>query len=157
MKTEEPFVVAESDLKAGHLVAVVIHSALIAGLACYVAVVEVVRRGSQQHGAFESIDTVTYACFAVAIALPFAIKVVRGMFLARKPGDDPRALVVRLQRAAGVTAALCEIPAVLGLAVFVMGGAQVDFYLLLAISLGMFVVYFPRLSEWKERMTGRRQ
>jgi len=156
VRTEDAFGVAESDLDVGHCVAVVIHSALIAGLACYVAVVEVVSRGSQQRGAFESIDTVTYACFAAAIALPFAIKVVRGMFLARKSGEDARALVVRLQRSAGVTAALCEIPAVLGLAVFVMGGAQVDFYLLLAISLGMFVVYFPRRSEWKERIAGGR-
>jgi len=59
----------------------------------------------------------------------------------------------RLITSAVVTAALAEVPAILGLALFMLSGLRGDFYALLALSLALQAVYFPRLDGWREWTT----
>jgi len=56
----------------------------------------------------------------------------------------------RLTTAAVVTYALCEVPAIFGLALFFLGGHSSDFHLFLFLSLFLFAVHFPRFSQWEE-------
>jgi len=48
-----------------------------------------------------------------------------------------------------ITFAFCEVPAVLGLVLFLIGGLRTDFYILLAISLGVKFANFPKYAEWE--------
>jgi hypothetical protein len=67
-----------------------------------------------------------------------------------RPGEDQRGLVSRLSRASVVTSALAEIPAVLGLVLFLLTGLSRDFYPLLFVSLFLEFMYFPRLRVWQD-------
>jgi hypothetical protein len=49
-----------------------------------------------------------------------------------------------------ISAALCEVPVILGWVLFFLSGNVRDFYILLFISLVLFVLYFPRFSNWEE-------
>lgn len=45
---------------------------------------------------------------------------------------------------------LSEAPGILGLILFLLGGLNIDFYLLLFASLLLVFMYFPRRSGWEE-------
>jgi hypothetical protein len=64
--------------------------------------------------------------------------------------------IQRLMTAAVITYALCELIAVLGLALFFLGGSSTDFYVFMLISLFFFSVYFPKYGRWEEWMRERR-
>ena len=86
----------------------------------------------------------------VAIALVEAslIRFLRGALLAPRAGAG--APGPRLQTASIVTLALCESVGVFGVVLFVISGSAADFYLFLALSLGLFAIYFPRHDRWEE-------
>lgn len=78
------------------------------------------------------------------------IGVVRRSLLARHLTAGPAAQAQRLVSTAVVVAALAEVPAILGLVLFMLFGLRADFYALLLLSLGLQAVYFPRLDGWRE-------
>src|SRR5712691_3235756 len=55
----------------------------------------------------------------------------------------------RLVTTAVITAALAEVPAILGLVLFMLFGLRGDFYALFALSLALEAIYFPRLDGWR--------
>jgi len=59
-------------------------------------------------------------------------------------------VLARLRTGALVAAALAEVPAVLGLVLFVLAGRRADFYLLAGWSLLLQLVHFPRQERWEE-------
>ena len=44
---------------------------------------------------------------------------------------------------------LAEVPAILGLVLFMLFGLRGDFYVLLALSLALEAFFFPRLDGWR--------
>jgi hypothetical protein len=134
-----------------HRIAVVIHCAIAASLLAYIGVVEFLLWGDPLRGDTAAPGAVRYTCFAAALSLAVAVNLIRGILLQGKSGEDARVRLQRLQRASIFTTALCEVPAVLGLVLLVIGGSRTDFYALLALSAVMLAAYFPRLSPWQER------
>ena len=56
-----------------------------------------------------------------------------------------------------MAAAFCEIPALLGLIFYFMGGGRRDAYFMVAISVVLFIMNFPsreRWQEWDQRRSG---
>jgi hypothetical protein len=49
---------------------------------------------------------------------------------------------------------LAEVPAILGLVMFLIGGSAADFYKLLFASLVLAFIHFPRRSAWEESLKG---
>ncbi len=45
--------------------------------------------------------------------------------------------------------ALCELPAILGLVLFLLGGERMDMYGFAAISAALFYLHFPRCERWQ--------
>jgi hypothetical protein len=121
---------------------------MVVSLVGNIAIVEVLRRGRLE-GVSTPIDSVRYAFLAASIALALGVGVVRRLLVQGRSGEDASTLLLKLQRSTIVTAALSEIPAILGLVLFLIGGSRMDFYTLLAVSVGMLVAYFPRFSQWK--------
>jgi F0F1-type ATP synthase membrane subunit c/vacuolar-type H+-ATPase subunit K len=84
--------------------------------------------------------TLRYVIYGVAIILIILVRSLRRTLLKKIP----------IQTTAIITAAICESPAILGLVLFMLTGIKRDFYFLLAISLFLLFMYFPRYSHTEE-------
>jgi F0F1-type ATP synthase membrane subunit c/vacuolar-type H+-ATPase subunit K len=93
------------------------------------------------------------ALWTMAIVEAGLIGFVRRALLARSRAEGAAAQSRRLITTAVATAALAEAPAIVGLVLFMLSGLRGDFYALLALSLALQAVYFPRLQGWREWVT----
>lgn len=141
------------ELKSAHRAASFIGIAIIASLFVFLVVVEVLRAAMGPFRGFVSlpgIATLRYVFYGLAVIEVLATRMLQGLLLRRAPGDDARATVLKLARTAVVTLSLSEVPALLGLVLFLLGGLNKDFYALLAVSLVLAFMYFPRLGSWED-------
>jgi hypothetical protein len=141
------------ELKNAHRAASFIGIAIIASLFVFLVVVEVLRAAMGPFRGFVSlpgIATLRYVFYGLAVIEVLATRMLQGLLLRRAPGDDARATVLKLARTAVVTLSLSEVPALLGLVLFLLGGLNKDFYALLAVSLVLAFMYFPRLGSWED-------
>jgi F0F1-type ATP synthase membrane subunit c/vacuolar-type H+-ATPase subunit K len=90
------------------------------------------------------------ALWTMALVEAGLIGLVRRALLARSRSGGSAAQARRLITTAVVTAALAEVPAILGLMLFMLWGLSGDFYALFALSLVLGAIYFPRLDGWRE-------
>lgn len=88
--------------------------------------------------------------FGAAAAVVLLVLLMRPRLLGRRDQDDLPAAARRLQKGSIVILVLGEVPAILGLGLFLAGGNAVDFYKLLFASLVLTFVNFPRRSAWEE-------
>jgi hypothetical protein len=123
---------------------------MMVSLVVYVVVVEIIRLGDRAPIAPGVLQVVRLASFAAGLAVFVAARVARRAMLRKTPTDPLEVLLARLTRVSVVTAALSEAPAVLGLALFFVGGRRTDFYVMAVLSVVMFAMYFPRMSVWKD-------
>jgi len=140
------------ELRRSHRTASVIGIAIVASLFVFLVIVEVLRAKTGPFGGFVSLPavaTLRYVFYALAVIEVLATRLLQGILLRRAPGDDVRATVLKLARTAVVTLSLSEVPALLGLVLFLLGGLNKDFYALLAVSLVLVFMYFPRLGSWE--------
>jgi len=93
--------------------------------------------------------SVRYAFYLAAAAAVVLIRVLNAVGLRRKKAASPEAFLGRLKTVALLTLALAEAPALLGLALFIVGGYNVDFYGLMFVSLILLFMYFPRARTWE--------
>jgi F0F1-type ATP synthase membrane subunit c/vacuolar-type H+-ATPase subunit K len=144
------------DLKREHQITVIIASAMIAALFTYALVVEAIKYLYQPFAGFapQSPGQTREGLFAGALLMLVAIRIIRNMVLKKTPNDTVKTLVTKLKTATIITSALCEVPALLGMVLFMMGGQSKDFYVLLLYSLTLMVLYFPKynhLQAWVGR------
>ena len=137
----------DQHLRATRIVAV----ALIISLLIYVCLVELIKQQFAPFGGFVQVpqrEVLRWAFLAVALVEASLIRFLRGALLAPRAGAG--APGPRLQTASIVTLALCESVGVFGVVLFVISGSAADFYLFLALPLGLFAIYFPRHDRWEE-------
>jgi hypothetical protein len=118
-----------------------------ASLATCLVLVEVVRRSRPVADAVPVLDQIRIALFVVAAVVVFASTVVKSFMLRQAP-PDPALRLARVRSATILAAAMAELPALLGLVLFILGGSQNDFYILAVVSLYMLVRHFPRREPW---------
>jgi hypothetical protein len=130
---------------------------LVGGPAVYLLLVELIRAQNRPFlGYFstslagESRMTLRYAIYGAAVALVVLLRLINGRQLRTVENLSPEAALSRLQRAGVLALSLAEIPAILGLALFLAAGYNRDFYVLLFVSLFLFFMYFPRLKNWED-------
>jgi hypothetical protein len=132
-------------------------TAIIISLVIYLALVEVLRsvlkpfRGFAASAGSESLRLV---CFGLAAAVVLLILILRHSLFHIRSGDDVQAAFGRLQRSTLLVLVLGEIPAVLGLALFLVAGDTVDFYALLFASLVLTFINYPRRAAWEDILKG---
>lgn len=140
------------DLRKEHRSAVFISVAIMVSLLLYPAIVEIIRR---QHDVFQGFDPQPVQKWrdvfvGAALIVLVLVRRIRGAIL---KGGAQRAelpeLVKRLKIASVVTFVFCELPAIVGLVLFLLGGFHKEFYLLLACSLAAMFVYFPKYEHWE--------
>ncbi|MFP5212783.1 MAG: hypothetical protein ACLGPL_05335 [Acidobacteriota bacterium] len=139
------------DLKKEYQITAIVSGAMMASTLIYAIVVEFIR---MQHTPFtgfapQSLGNVKEYFYVMPLFWLFVIKAVRGAVAKAGQDTDPRSTVNRLRMATIVTFALCEVPALFGLVLFLLGGLHSEFYLMLAFSLVGMLLYFPRYNHWE--------
>lgn len=137
--------------------AAMVSAVILASLVVYLALVEVLKAALKPFRGFAGLadmQPVRYAAFGAAAAAILLILVLRARLFKRRSGDDAGAALSRLQRASLLTMVLAEVPAVLGLVLFFVGGNAADFYKLLFASIVLAFIHFPRRGAWEEWLKG---
>jgi len=127
--------------------------AIIGSLVIYLGLVEVLRavdRPFRGFASFSNVQLLRYAVFGAAAVAIVLSRVLRGLLLRKRPGEDAKSALERLQRATFLTLILGEIPGILGLGLFLLSGNNIDFYILLFASLLLIFMYFPRRAAWED-------
>ncbi|UCC40761.1 MAG: hypothetical protein JSV96_04765 [Candidatus Aminicenantes bacterium] len=141
------------DLKRAYKTSLIINSGIIAGFVIYAVIIEFLKSRYNPFEGFVDLAQIAflrYILYGLAILLIFIVRVLRGTLLRTSPSDDAKTLITKLSRASIATAALCEVPVVFGLVLFLIGGHSRDFYLLLGLSFIIVFLYFPRYRNWEE-------
>lgn len=126
---------------------------IVASLLIYLGLAELINAQFKPfHGfvAVADIQRLRYLLFALAIAAVILLRLLRHILLKRVPGEDRKTALHRLERATLVTLVLAEVPGILGLVRFLLGGLNIDFYVLLLVSLVLVFMYFPRRPGWED-------
>ncbi len=161
-----------TELQKAHRVTTIIGFAMMAGLGMYAVVVEILKRQVPDAGgavAPEILAIVRYVFLGLTAAVLIGTQAIKKMLLSQEkkapqtiePGTHAPD-VQRLVTASVVTYAMCEVPAIFGLVLFMIGRSSFDFYLFMLVSALCFSFSFPKFSAWQEWMQerermGRRQ
>ncbi len=137
--------------------ATMVGSAILASLVIYLGLVEALRailKPFKGFAAAPGVQPLRLAMFGAAAAIVLLILLLRPRLFRRDDRDDAAAASRRLQNASLVILVLGEIPAVLGLALFLIRGNAADFYKFLFTSLVLTFINFPRRAVWEEWLKG---
>jgi len=148
----------ESDLKRVFRTTLIINGALVASLFLYALMVGLIQAQLRPFPGFASgskPENWRYLFYGAGVGAVVLVRFIgRAMFKA-SPEENVPHLIARLGRATVMTAALGELPAVLGFALFLLTGFSRDFYILMFVSLFLEFMYFPRLKVWQDTVRER--
>jgi hypothetical protein len=142
-----------SGLRKAYRTSSLVGAAVIASLFLYAVVVEVGRAWLKPFLGFARVENalvLRYAFYAAAIVIVISSRILNSLILRKSRQADLKAVIRKLSLAAIVSMTLGEGPAVMGLALFLLGGFSRDFYMLLIVSLFLEFMYFPRLRNWED-------
>ncbi|MHB8055036.1 MAG: hypothetical protein ACYDH3_07305 [Candidatus Aminicenantales bacterium] len=135
----------------------------IVALAIYLLLEEIIRTRLQPFLGFASGSLPTgsrpilrYAFYAAAVAFVLLVRWIHGRRMRRiESTDNPDFILNGLSRTSFLALILAEIPAILGLILFLLAGYNRDFYVLLFVSLVLDFMYFPRMKNWEDILQRR--
>lgn len=142
------------ELRRAHRTAITVAVAMLASLAAFVVVVEILRITSPPHrgiGEMAQLEALRYVFFLAAMTSLGLARAVRTGFVARGPGR-PEPTPQRLLTGTILSLAYCEVSAILGLVLFLVQGRVFSFYVFLGVSVVGMVIFFPRYGQWEEWM-----
>jgi len=142
----------DDDLKKVVKTAVVIASSMLAVLFIYLVAVEVIRAQMAPFSGLVEIKNtmlLRYVFYGVAVFQVILIRILRGFLLRKTFSSEKTNRAGDLFKTSILILALSEIPAILGLVLFLLAGLNRDFYILLFVSLFLMFMYFPRYNNWK--------
>lgn len=148
------------DLRKTYHIAVRVNAAVIGTLILYAAVIEVLRgQLAPFQGLSEgsNINFLRYALYGIAIINIFIIRILRRRLLRKPSSLELKLFSALLLRASIITAVFCEIPAILGLCLFLLNGSVRDYYQLAGVSFIMVFFYFPRYGSWEDWIKNKTQ
>jgi hypothetical protein len=135
----------------------VVYGAMLGSILVYWIVVQVIRKVGQiprGRDMFTAVDWLRYPLFVIGLATCLIIVLMRRRLF------DPQGLIRRargralpellsvLSSTQILIFAVAEVPVILGLALYFVGGYLLDFYALAAVSVLAFALAFPSTSEW---------
>ncbi len=141
-----------NDLKKAHQIAFTLNVAIIGTLIVYAIVIEIIRRQLapfKGFGEISDISVVRYLFYGIVAVNVFVIRFLRNLILRKSSADDTQSIIQKLFRSAVITAALCEVPALLGFLLFLLAGSIRDFYQLAGLSFILVFLHFPMYGNWE--------
>jgi hypothetical protein len=141
------------DLRKSYHTAVIINAAVIGTLIAYAVVIEILRKQLAPFQGFMEITNfpaLRYIFYGVAVVNIFIIRITGVSLLRKRYSDEFKFIRLQLLKVTIIIAALCEIPAVLGLILFLLAGSVRDYYQLAGVSFILVFLHFPRYGKWVE-------
>jgi hypothetical protein len=141
----------QGELKEAFERSVTLSWAMVAALVLYPIAVEIMRMRDVSFEGFapQTAGRIRDFVYGFAIVLPLCIRSIRKAILKRNKLSDLHILARKMLTATVITILAAEIPALLGLLMFLLGGVYREFYIALAYSLLVILIYFPRRSQWE--------
>jgi hypothetical protein len=137
----------------------VVYGAMVGSILIYWIVVQVIRKVGQiprGRDIFGAVDWLRYPLYVLGLAACVAVIVMRRRLfdpeavVRRARGHNLPDLLSALSSDQVLVFAVCEAPAILGLALYFVGGYLLDFYILAVVSLLAFALAFPSAIEWRQ-------
>jgi hypothetical protein len=137
----------------------VVYGAMMGSILAYWIVVQVIRRVGQiprGRDTFAAVDWMRYPLYVLGVAACVAIPVIRRRLFApegvirRARGRNLPEVLSALSSNQILIFAVGEVPVILGLALYFVGGYLLDFYFLAGISVVAFALAFPSAVEWEQ-------
>jgi hypothetical protein len=141
------------ELRAHLKPATLVGAAILGCLVVYLVLVEALRLTLKPFlgfGGLPRVQPVRLAAFGLGVLVVLFILLAKNRLFGRRPEEGRPEALRRLQRASIIVLVLGEVPAVLGLALFLLAGQAGDFRALLLVSLVLTFIDFPRASAWEE-------
>jgi hypothetical protein len=129
----------------------VLSGAMMVSVLLYAVVVEIIKVQWQSTGQLQPQPAAPMkeVFYGAALFFLFVIRLARKAILKKTRGDNFRTLLHKLKLSNLVTFLLCEVPAVVGLVLFLRDGLYKEFYILATCSLLVMFIYFPRYRHWE--------
>ncbi len=140
----------------------VVYGAMVGSILVYWIVVHVIRKVGQiprGRDIFAAVDWLRYPLYALGVVACVAVVVMRRRLFApesvlgRARGQNLPELLSTLSSNQVLVFAVAEIPVILGMALYFVGGYLLDFYILAGLSAAAFALAFPSAVEWEEVLT----
>ncbi len=141
------------DLRKTYHTAVMVNAAVIGTLIAYAVIIEIIRKQLAPFQGFMEItnfSVLRYIFYGIAVINIFIIRMAGISLLRKRISDEFEIIRLQLLRSSIVTAALCEIPAILGFILFLFVGSVRDYYQLAGVSFILVFLHFPRYGKWAE-------
>ncbi len=141
----------------------VVYGAMVGSILVYWLVVQVIRKVGQiprGRDIFAAVDWLRYPLYALGVAACVAVPIIRRRLfepegvVRRAQGRNLPEVLSALSSNQILTFAAGEVPVILGVALYFVGGYLLDFYMLAGLSVVAFALAYPSTAEW-ERMLSR--
>lgn len=158
--------------RTAYRVSVIIGLAMMASLVVYLIVVVLIQNGTialREQAALpvSTLERIRFVSLGIGVIVALLVRPIARRVLntggdvgaVRDAPSRPEAVASDtgpLATAAVITYALCEVPAIFGLVLYVLGRDVSDFYLFLILSLFSFSIHFPKFRQWEEWSRQRR-
>ena len=140
-----------TELKKRYIAAAAASGGIITAIVLYTVAAELLRHlGFRPAITPPAAYALKYALYLLGVSAIAALKLA-GRALDKKL-QSPQETAALLTRLAITRAAICEMPAISGLVLFILTGYYADFYLLIVFSVGLEIYHFPRFPQWEERL-----
>jgi heme exporter protein D len=135
----------------------VVYGAMMGSVLIYWIVVQVIRKIGQiprGRDIFVAVDWLRYPLYVLGMAACVAVVVMRrklfdaDVLRRRARGRELPEILSSLSSSQILVFAVAEIPVILGLALYFVGGYLLDFYVLAGLSLVGFALAFPSAVDW---------
>ena len=137
----------------------VVYGVMVGSILVYWLVVQAIRKVGQiprGRDVFASVDWLRYPLFVLGLAACVAVVVMRRRLFdperVVRParGQNLPELLAALSYNQVLVFAVAEVPVILGLALYFVGGYLLDFYLLAGLSGVAFALAYPSAVEWEQ-------
>ena len=139
----------------------VVYGAMVGSILVYWVVVQVIRKVAQiprSRDIFGAVDWMRYPLFVLGAATCLAILILRRRLfqpdelVRRARGRSLPEVLSILSSNQVLIFAVAEVPVILGLALYFVGGYLLDFYALAGVSLLAFALAFPSARDWEKAL-----
>ena len=140
----------------------VVYAAMVGSILVYWIVVQVIRKVGQiprGRDVFAAVDWLRYPLYVLGIAACAVVLVMRRRLfdpdsvVRRARGRNLPDLLSTLSSNQVLVFGVAEVPVILGLALYFVGGYLLDFYILAGLSAAAFALAFPSAVEWEQVLT----
>ena len=137
----------------------VVYGVMVGSILVYWIVVQVIRRVGQiprGRDVFAAVDWLRYPLYVLGIAACVAVVVTRQRLFdpenvtRRARGQNLPEVLSALSSNQVLIFAVGEVPVILGLALYFVGGYLLDFYILAGLSAVAFALAYPSAVEWEQ-------